>query len=197
MLDNSIVLRYPDNIIVVRRPSNMDNNNTDVRVVAVEKMFRADNGKGRLFVTGRAFKDLKPAHALWKRDYHPLNLKLLGCYEGRNGLEQTSETWDFGKDVRGKCFPFHLNLKLPSNPLRNGPESTDEKGAKQAWVLLREMHTCNPQTLKDEDIQHLPRKVFLPRVCRCSKLNEHMFRQDSGRLDLDYFHHETELFPDI
>jgi hypothetical protein len=197
MLDNLIVCRYPDNIIVVRRPSNMDNNNTDVQVVAVEKMFRGDDGKGRLLVTGRAFKNLKPAHASWRREYHPLNLKLLGCYEGRYGLEQTSETWDFGNDVRGKCFPFHLNLKLPSDPLQNTPESTDEKGAMQAWVLLREMHTCNPKTLKDEDIQHVPRKAFVPSVCQCSKLNAHMFRQYHEHLDVDYFHKEVELFPHL
>lgn len=174
--------RYPNNIVVIAKPENLDNNNRDVIIVAVESFFTDEDGDLKL--SGRAFSDLKPALSSWKRLYHPLKMDLLGCYEASNGLEQEARTWSFS-EVRGKCFPFHLTLDAACDPLeydhstgRNNPRSA------QRWVLLRYMHTSNANTLKPQDIRRTFRKPFATKECGCSQIDKEVKLTKSNRIDL-------------
>lgn len=155
-----------------------------------------------LKLTGRAFANLKKAHSSWERKCHHLNLDLLGCYEGLEGLKGHSETFDFSTDVRGKCYPLHLNLQCKTkNPLEYDHQEavTSGRGETQSWILLRYMNTCNPQTLKEADIQHIPRKDFTERTCQCKVIKERYEKQEDlwSKYDLEdtdgYFHRNSNL----
>lgn len=168
--------------MVIAKPENLDNNNRDVIIVAVESFFR--DGDGDLKLSGRAFSDLKPALSSWKRLYHPLKMDLLGCYEASNGLEQKPRTWNFS-EVRGKCFPFHLNLDAACDPLEyNHSTGLNDPRSAQTWVLLRYMHTSNPNTLKPEDIRRTRRKPFATKKCRCSEIDAEVKLTRSSRIHL-------------
>jgi hypothetical protein len=195
---SSSLNRYPDNIALVIKPQNQDNNNRDVRIIAVQTLFRDDDG--RLKLTGRAFANLGKAQSSWRRKYHSLDLDLLGCYEGLEGLEGQSETFDFSADVKGKCYPLHLNLECTNNPLEyNHQEAVTSGSARQSWILLRYMNSCNPQTLKEADIRHIPRKDFTQRKCRCGEMKK-KFDKDVAMWSMEdladtenYFHRHSSL----
>lgn len=180
--------------MVLANESNLDNNNVDVIVVAVTSILRDDEGE--LLIKGRRFRNLVGAHSEWDRKYHPLNLKKLGCYQANEGLEDDTETWSF-EQVRGKCFPFHLNLKATYNPTGYRHQAARFERRKQKWVLIRLKHTCRPNTLTARDVPPGDGRKHFPsegRVCDCqAKWNNNSTIASQLDLDEDYFNLRSSL----
>lgn len=188
-------LRYPNNIALLRKPSNNNNNNEDVIAVLIVAFHRTSDGI--LQLKGHEFVNLASAHSTWHRQYHPVDLKKLGCYEANEGVERQVKTWNFS-DVRGKCFPFHLNLKVDKNPINYQHALCLAPGKFQRWVLMRLKHTCNAETLTARDVPREPvyRKEWPnPRRCKCmTKWHERTtIGEPEHDLSPHYFNFESQL----
>lgn len=133
--------RYPDNVLVVGTAGGCME---DCEIVAVTDIGRDEVNE--LFVKGRKFKNIRPAHDEWNLNLKYPSLKHIGCYEARAGLNEEEETFPFSSVV-GKCFPFHMLLESSCDPL----EWTS--GSLQWWVLIRLKHTCPPVTFPDLNAQ--------------------------------------------
>lgn len=167
----------------------------DVIAVLVEGFFR--DPRENLMLKGRAFRNLTSAHSTWDRMYHPIDLKKLGCYEANEGLEREAGTWNFS-DVRGKCFPFHLNLQVDKNPANYFHSSALLPERMQRWVLMRLKHTCNAHTLNEQDVPpgRLYRKPFPqnPGPCDCQTVWKNISSVgDNHDLPPDYFNFRSTL----
>ena len=191
-------LRYPDNIAVLRKETNDDNNNEDVIIVFVTGFLR--DKEGNLMLQGREFLNIVAAHSKWNRQYHPVSLMKLGCYEASEGIDrQKVNTWKFA-DVRGKCFPFHMNLKVTKNPINYHHSYVLAPEKLQSWVLMRLKHTCNAETLTARDVPSAPlyRKDWPnpPPACECmDKWCDKTKVGDYSDLSPDYFNFESGLLP--
>jgi hypothetical protein len=180
---------------LLRKPSNDNNNNEDVIAVLVTAFHRTS--EGILQLKGHEFVNLVSAHSTWDRKYHPVDLKKLGCYEAKEGVELQVKTWNF-EDVRGKCYPFHLNLKVNKNPInyRHGLCLAPDKF--QKWVLMRLKHTCNAETLTARDVPRgrVYRKRWpapLPCECLTKWENRTTIGEPDDDLSPDYFNFESTL----
>lgn len=171
-------------MIVVRKEGNEDNNNVDVDVVVVTDLFR--DAEGKLMLKGRSFHNLQAAHSSWRRLYHRIDLKKLGCYEGGEGLDTRVQTWPFA-DVRGKCFPFHLNLKITSDPLSYVHSGATHPDHLQKWVLMRLKHTCRPNTLGPDDLSGERKKFPKGQVCKCQETWKNRKVNPDQEFHPDYF----------
>lgn len=179
---------------MLRKPSNDNNNNEDVIAVSVSDFLRDEDGKLKL--KGRQFCNLVGAQSTWRRQYHPVDLKKLGCYEANEGLERATRCWDFA-DVRGKCFPFHLNLKANKNPKNYIHRSVVSAERMQRWVLIRLKHTCNPRTLTQEEVpgERLYRKWWPePEDCKCMEYWKTRAVGNDHDLSPQYFNFESALY---
>lgn len=134
---------YPNNILVVK--GGADKKDSSMLIVAVRDILYIDNS---LSIVAHPFDNVTQAHdEFWAtgsrmRRNIRFTLDVIGCYEAKYGLDVDPVTIPFSR-VLGKCFPFHMNLSLDSDPLKHvTPTAID-----QWWTIIRMKHTMPPQTL--------------------------------------------------
>lgn len=136
---------YPDNIAIMQY--DIGNCADDIGlalIVVVRDILLASDGS--LKIKGHVFKNVQAAHHLfWKgsiKSILPEPLSIIGCFEALEGISNVQTMFSFS-DIIGKCFPFHMNLEFPCDPVKLSSSDVPQ----QSWTLVQYMHTMSHETL--------------------------------------------------